>query len=402
MMLVGLDVLAQRRNQAKARLQGAKIAVLTHAAAVDARGASTLTVLRELGADIQVVFSPEHGLDGVQQAEEPVGKDDAQVGEARLVSLYGTTKASLAPNPELFEDISVLVVDLVDVGARYYTYVWTALLAARVAADKGVHVMVLDRPNPLSGDPFTLEGRPQDPDFLSFVGLEPIVARHALTIGELLVSQFNHEDRPLGPEGALSVVPCHGWERRRTAEAWGRPFVPPSPNMPSLETALVYPGACLLEGTNLSEGRGTTTPFRALGAPFLDGHRWAEAVGSVTGAFLRPIRFRPWFDKHNGAVCGGVMVHVTNPIEFRPLKTYLSLIWHAKNLAPEDFKFLTRVYEFESEHPAFDLLTGSAQARTLLEGDAPLEELIEAVCPVDEEWTERVHAAEELAAEVCA
>lgn len=402
-MLVGLDVILQRRQNARSKIQGARVAVLTHSAAVDARGRSTLTVLRELGAEIQVVFSPEHGLDGLAQAEEPVGQDDAEVGEGtRLMSLYGKTKESLAPNPELFEGVSLFVIDLVDVGSRYYTYVWTALLAARVAADRGVHVMVLDRPNPLSGDPFTLEGRPQDAEFCSFVGLEPLPIRHALTIGEILVSQFNQEDRSLGPDGALSVVPCIGWERRRSAEAWGRPFVPPSPNMPSLETALVYPGACLLEGTNLSEGRGTTTPFQSVGAPFLNGEKLAAEMGTVSGAWIRPVRFKPWFDKHNGQVCGGVMIQVTNPIEFRPVQTYLSLLWNARRLAKDEFSLLTRVYEFETERPAFDLLTGSDRARTLLESDCSLEELVAAVCPVDEEWSERLLATEELLSEVIA
>lgn len=402
-MLVGLDVILQRRQNVRSRIQGASIAVLTHGAAVDARGRSTLTVLRELGAEIKVVFSPEHGLDGVAQAEEAVSEDDAHVGgETRLVSLYGKTKESLAPNPELFDGLSLLVIDLVDVGSRYYTYVWTALLTARVAAERGVHVLVLDRPNPISGDALTLEGRPQDAEFCSFVGLEPLPIRHALTLGEILVSQFNQEDRALGSDGALSVVPCVGWERRRSAEAWGRPFVPPSPNMPSLQTALVYPGACLLEGTSLSEGRGTTSPFQSVGAPFLDGDQLAAAMGTVSGAWIRPVRFKPWFDKHQGKVCGGVMIHVTNPIEFRPVQTYLSLIWNARRLAKEEFSFLTRVYEFETAHPAFDLLTGSDRARKLIESDASLEELVASVCPVEEEWSERVLATEELLAEVVA
>ena len=194
------------------------------------------------------------------------------------MSLYGADKGSLVPSEEMLARIDVLVIDLCDVGSRYYTYVWTALMAARAAAKAGKHVIVLDRPNPISGDPATLEGTPQQPDHLSFVGLEPLPVRHALTLAEILVHFCRRDGLPLGSEGAISVVPTQGWERHRTAEAWGAPFVMPSPNMPTLETALVYPGACLLEGTNLSEGRGTTAPFQLVGAPFLDGEKLAEQL----------------------------------------------------------------------------------------------------------------------------
>jgi uncharacterized protein YbbC (DUF1343 family) len=399
-MLVGLDSIGRGNPAVQARLGGAKVAVLTHAAAVDHRGRQTLSVLQELGALVQVVFTPEHGLHGYAQAEESVSSEPSLDAGPRFVSLYGTSKASLSPESEHFAGVDVFVIDLVDIGARYYTYVWTALLAARVAADAGVHVLVLDRPNPLGGNPFSIEGRPQDPEYLSFVGLESVPIRHSMTIAELLAFHFNRDDRPLGRDGALSVAKIVGWERSRTASAWGRPFVPPSPNMPTLETAFVYPGACLLEGTNLSEGRGTTTPFQLVGAPFLDGVALAQKLGSTSGAWVRPVQFRPTFEKYAGQVVNGVMIHVTEPFEFRPLRTYLSLIYHAYQLAPDKFEFLTRGYEFETEHPAFDLLTGSARARQLIVEGAPLEELISALCPVDEEWIGRIEATEELVQEI--
>src|SRR5690606_25480852 len=184
------------------RLQDAKVGLLTHAPATDDEGKSTREVFARLGIDVRIIFSPEHGLDGVAQAEEPVGEDDANVGETRLVSLYGATKDSLTPQASDLEGLDVLVIDLVDVGSRYYTYVWTALLAARAAADAGVHTMVLDRPNPLSGNAERLEGRPQDEHLRSFVGLESIPIRHSMTIGELLLSFFNQEDRSLGKDGS--------------------------------------------------------------------------------------------------------------------------------------------------------------------------------------------------------
>lgn len=400
-MLVGLDVFRRGRNHPlRRRLQNKPLGLLTHSAAVDERGQSAVTVLRGLGLQLNVVFSPEHGLDGLAQAEEAVGRDDASVGETRLVSLYGSSKESLTPQRSDLEGLEALVIDLVDVGSRYYTYVWTALLAARAAIDAEVHVVVLDRPNPLSGNPLYLEGRPQHPDYCSFVGLVPLPIRHSMTLAEVLVSILTEEDRPLGKDGALSVVSCEGWERHRVADSWGRPFVAPSPNMPTLQTALVYPGACLLEGTTLSEGRGTTLPFQNVGAPYLPPDRLAEALGEIPGAWVRPTRFRPSFDKFKGEICNGVTIHVTDPHRFLPVDTYLRVIHAAMNIAPEQFAFLTRVYEFESDRVAFDLLTGDNQARTLLQAQAPVADVISAVCPVDDEWLTRVETAEDLVEEL--
>lgn len=192
------------------------------------------------------------------------------------------------------------------------------------------------------------------------------------------------------------MVPTLGWERYRGAEAWGRPFVMPSPNMPTAETALVYPGGCLVEGTNLSEGRGTTTPFQLVGAPFLDGEALAEALvaSGVPGVQVRSVAFRPTFEKHAGQTCRGVMLHVTNPLLFRPVATYVRLIALARAQAPEAFQFRDTPYEFETEKPAFDLLTGSSAARSALESGASPEEVVSLVAPVDRSWTELVLAAE--------
>jgi len=400
-MLVGIDVLKRGRNStARRRLQDGKVGLLTHAAATDGDGVPTLEVLRRLDINPEIVFSPEHGMDGVAQAEEAVDKDDADVGETKLVSLYGSTKASLTPTAADLEGLDVLVIDLVDVGSRYYTYVWTSLLAARAAADAGVHTMILDRPNPIGGNPTRLEGRPQDEALRSFVGLESIPTRHCMTLGEIIVSLFNQEDRALGRDGSLSIVPVGGWERYRLADAFARPFVPPSPNMPTLQTALVYPGGCLLEGTNLSEGRGTTLPFQMIGAPFLKAEALAKALGEIDGAWVRPTRFKPSFDKHQGELCEGIMLHVSDESRFQPVNAYLTVIAEARRQAPDDFKLLDRVYEFEAEHPAFDLLTGTPEARELLLGGADTKELTDLICPVDDEWAIRVETAEELVDEV--
>jgi uncharacterized protein YbbC (DUF1343 family) len=385
------------------RLRNGPVALLTHSPAVDRKGRQSWDVLTELGATARVIFSPEHGLYGVAQAEEPVENIPAEADQPTVVSLYGSSPETLSPAATHFEGVETLVIDLVDVGSRYYTYVWTALLTARVALTAGVHVVVLDRPNPLSGNPAWCEGAVQSPEFTSFVGLMPIPIRHGLTIAELLLDSLVQggelTNDQLGPEGKLSVVSCWGWERHRFADAWGRPFIPPSPNMPSWETALLYPGGCLVEGTNLSEGRGTTTPFRVYGAPFLDEQRLATTLreAHLPGVLIRPTQFRPQFEKHAGSVCKGVMLHVTDPTSFRPVLTGLHLIAAAREQAPEQFEFLTRTYEFEQERLAFDLLTGSEQTRLALLGGAGASEVAETACAVPPEWAERMAAAQQLA-----
>lgn len=407
-MLCGVDqLLVGPLSALRRRVRSTRVGVLTHAASVDRRGRHLLDVLDELGVSARLVFAPEHGIDADAQAEVPVATTaDAGVdgGRPPVISLYGKTREDLVPRPEHLAEIDLLLVDLADVGSRYYTYVWTALLAARAAREAGIHTVVLDRPNPISGDPATAEGAAQEAGFLSFVGLEPLPVRHALTAGELLALFFERDGHALGAEGALSIAPVLGWERYRTALAWGRPFVMPSPNMPSLETALVYPGGCLVEGTNLSEGRGTTAPFQIVGAPFLDGQALAKSLLEigVPGALVRPVTFQPTFEKHAGTRCRGVMLHVSNPDLFRPVAAYLTLIALARAQAPNEFEFRSSPYEFETTVPAFDLLTGSSKAREALLAGARPEDLVELVAPVDPAWRETVLEAENRVARATA
>lgn len=394
-MLWGIDRLSGGQlSNLRRRLRGSDVAVLSHAAAIDRRGRNLLAVLEELGIQPRVIFTPEHGFDAAAQAEVPVPSGESANGDGLppVVSLYGDTFESLRPSRESLEGVAILLIDLVDVGSRYYTYVWTALLAARAAAEAGVHTVVLDRPNPISGDPAVVEGAPQKDGFLSFVGLEPLPVRHSLTIGEIVAHFCERDGKPLGPDGALSVVPVLGWERFRTAHAWDRPFIPPSPNMPTVDTALVYPGGCLLEGTNLSEGRGTTLPFQTVGAPFLNGDDLAEAVRNamLPGLLVRPVSFRPTFDKFAGQICQGVMLHVTDPSAFRPVTTYLTVIALARAQAAEAFHFRTTPYEFVHDIPAFDLLTGSSEARDALLGGSAPSDVADRLALVPPDWRERV------------
>lgn len=370
-MQVGLDRLPSLDSLVQ-RLRGARVGLLAHPASVDARLVHAARVLATLGVSPRRFFGPEHGYGG--EAQDMVGVPgavDAATG-APIVSLYGDAFEDLSPRPEHLASLDVLVVDLADVGSRYYTFVWTALLALRAAAKAGVHVVVLDRPNPLGGAAEQLEGRTIAPGFLSFVGLEPIAVRHSLTVGEIVAYFAERDGLPLGPDGALSVVPVAGWAREHLAFAWDRPFVMPSPNMPTAETALVYPGGCLLEGTNLSEGRGTTRPFELVGAPWIDGAALAASLANagLPGFVARPITFRPMFQKHAAQICGGVSIHVTDRGIFRPYATYVALIGYAQAQDRARFRFRTERYEYVDHIPALDLLTGSATVREALDGGA--------------------------------
>jgi uncharacterized protein YbbC (DUF1343 family) len=399
-MQVGLDQLP-RSDSLRRRLAGARLGVLAHPASVDRDIAHVSDVLEASGNRPALFLGPEHGYGG--EAQDMVGVEsarDARTG-ASIVSLYGDSFDDLSPRPEHLAAIDLLLVDLADVGSRYYTFVWTALLALRAAARAGVPVVLLDRPNPISGSVGSVEGSTQKGGFFSFVGLEPVPIRHALTPGEVVALFAREGGLPLGKGGALEIVPVLGWDREALAGAWDRPFVMPSPNMPTAETALVYPGGCLLEGTNLSEGRGVTRPFEIVGAPWIDGRELARALAAtgLPGFAARPLTFRPTFQKHAGAICGGVQIHVTDPRAFRPVATYVALTALAHHQRPDLFRFRTERYEYVDAIPAFDLLTGSDEARRAIERGEKPREIAEAVSRADPTWPERMREAERAIAE---
>ena len=377
-----------------ARLRGARVGLLAHPASVARSLAHVEQVLAGLGVAPRVLFGPEHGYGG--EAQDMIGVSDARhpVTGAPIVSLYGDDVASLSPTPEQLALADVLVVDLADVGSRYYTFVWTALLVARAAAAAGVHVVVLDRPNPLGSATSDVEGDLPDRRYLSFVGLEPIPVRHGLTLGEIVAFFVARDGLSLGPDGAVSVVRSRG-DTGASAWSWDRPFVMPSPNMPTLDTALVYPGGCLLEGTNLSEGRGLTRPFEIVGAPFVDGRALAVRLlaGGLPGFVARPVTFLPTFQKHARVACGGVQIHVTDLRTFRPYATYLALVGHARALAGEAFRFRTEKYEFRDDVPAIDLLTGGDAFRTRLEGGHDVDALARELARPPAGWADLRAAA---------
>ncbi|GAC1547454.1 MAG: DUF1343 domain-containing protein [Polyangiales bacterium] len=375
-MRVGLEVALDDERRV-AGWRGSKVALLAHPASVDRAMVHVLDRLRDAGVRPAVLFGPEHGYGGTAQDMARVG-DEVHHG-ARVVSLYGETYERLSPRQEDLVGLDLLIVDLQDVGARYYTFVWTAVLALRACARAGVRVCVLDRPNPIDG--VTREGRPhREARLRSFVGLEPIEVRHGRTLGEIVAERAADE----GLSDALEIVAVEGWDRRSFADGWDRPWVMPSPNMPTLETALVYPGGCLVEATNLSEGRGTTRPFEIVGAPWIDGAALAAALHDtkLPGLRARPLTFEPTFQKHARRACGGVQVHVVDRRAFRPVATYLALLALMRAQAPERFGLRTEPYEYVEprEAEALDLLCGTSATREALFAGAGWREVVATVC----------------------
>lgn len=337
---------------------------------------------------LAALFGPQHGLWSEQQdnmIESPHVRD-RHLG-IPCYSLYADRRE---PTPAMLEGIDVLVVDLQDVGTRVYTYIWTLLLAMRACAAHGVAVVVLDRPNPLGGR--IVEGPLLERVATSFVGLLPIPMRHALTIGEL-ARWFRATSVP---DVELEVVPMTGWRRDFDWAALGRAWVPTSPNLPRWLGVCVYPGQVLLEGTNLSEGRGTTTPFEICGAPWLDGHDLRDTVAALGGddaLTLRPIRFEPTFQKHANRSCGGVFLHPRDPGAVRSYRTTLAILAAARRLAPDDFAWNPPPYEYETEKMPIDILCGGPALRASIDRGADAAAL-DSLAQVDvAAWWKDVDAA---------
>jgi uncharacterized protein YbbC (DUF1343 family) len=353
----GLEELLARPGD----LRGARLGLVAHAASVSSDLLhATRLLLGSRALRLRALFGPEHGVRGDAQDLIEVGDSrDPETG-LPVFSLYGETRI---PTAGMLKGLDALVVDLQDVGARYYTFIYTLLLAMEACAAHGVRVVVLDRPNPLGGA--ALDGNVLDPGFRSFVGLHPLAVRHGMTIGELAL-MFRWE---LGLDVDLRVVRMRGYRRRMSFEDTGLPWVMPSPNMPGVETAWVYPGGCLIEGTNLSEGRGTTRPFELVGAPWLDAARLAldlEREG-LPGVAFRPCHFTPTFQKHAGRPCAGVQVHVTDRRRFPAFLTYLLLIQHARRQDTRRFAWRQPPYEYEAVKLPIDILCGSPRERLAIE-----------------------------------
>ncbi len=353
-VLTGIEVL---RANHFAQLQGKRVGLFTNLNAVDSNLVSTYDILRHAPeVNLTAIFSPEHGLTAALADGQNISSSvDARTGLS-IYSLYGATEH---PTAEMLANVDVIVCDSQDIGVRYYTFTWTMSHILEAAGEHGVEVIILDRPNPLGGYPF---GAPLDTRFASLVGRFPVPTQPGMTMGEM-AQLFNTQWNPTPAK--LSVIACEGYTRGMAWEETGLTFVPPSPNMPRLLTAQHYPGACLVEGTSLSEGRGTALPFEIVGAPGLDGYDLAKTLNAQgwAGVRFRPHVFQPNASKYAGELCSGMQVHITDARAYQPLPVWLGVL--AAIYQQQPFTW--------NDH--FERLIGTDKVRHLIETNAPQDNL---------------------------
>ena len=357
-MKFGLDRLLESVDELRGRSYG----LLSHQASVTSEYRLAHLALSAAGVRPERLFAPEHGFYGVEQDMVAALEASDPLSDLPIVSLYGKTEDTLRPRPEALSGLDLVVIDLQDAGARYYTFAATAVWTAEVALAAGCEVWILDRPNPLGGA--VLEGNLPEPGFESFVSAFPNVIRHGLTLGELVLLEAR---RRAWPKDAVRVWTMEGWQRRALWSDLGRVWVAPSPNLMSFAACSVYPGGCLVEGTTLSEGRGTTRPFLLLGAPGLDVTALDLEALESPGIRLVPTFFRPQFQKHATEVCAGLELVVTNPEVVRSVDLFATLLATIARCCPEVFAWRDQPYEFVSDVPAVDLLGGGPGLRAAIE-----------------------------------
>jgi uncharacterized protein YbbC (DUF1343 family) len=375
------------------------VGLVTNPTGTDGHLTSSAELLaRNPGISLVALYGPEHGVRGDAQAGEYVPFYLDSKWNVPVFSLYGQSKKpprgmlksideymrsfdtvdeGKVPVPSMVEDLDVLIFDIQDVGTRVYTYIATMAYCMESCAENDVEFVVLDRPNPING--VDMEGPVlQYPEFRSFVGVYPIPVRHGMTVGEL--AQFFNE-RFFSKKARLTVIPMKGWKRTMWFEDTALPWIAPSPNMPTLETAIVYPGQVYLEGTNLSEGRGTTKPFELFGAPWVDGYELANSLNALDlpGAIFRESWFTPTFSKHQGELCGGAQIHVTDRIAFRPFATSLHIIKTVMEMYPDQFRF-------HAEY--FDKIAGTASVREGLLNLQDVRDLMRMLEPEIQEFSD--------------
>lgn len=363
---LGVDVLL---NDHLDELDGKNVGLITNPTGVDQEFNSIVDVLYE-DDDVELValYGPEHGVRGGAQAGEGVDYYIDERTGLPVYSLYGDTRK---PTPEMLEDVDVLLFDIQDVGARFYTYIYTMAYAMEAAEENDIDMIVLDRPNPISGG--NVAGPVLDEDYSSFVGMYPIPQQHGMTVGEL--AELFNEEFDIGAN--LDVMEMNGWERTMYYDDTSLSWVLPSPNMPTLDSAVVYPGAALIEGTNVSEGRGTAKPFELIGAPFITGEDLAEELSDagLEGVDFRAAYFTPQFSKHEGELVGGIEIYVTDRDSYDSVKTGLTIVKTIHDMYPDDFEFRA---EDDSGISFFDQLIGNSWVREEIEEGTPVEDIVSA------------------------
>jgi uncharacterized protein YbbC (DUF1343 family) len=356
----GLDRVAVYKDV----FEGRRLGIIANHTAYDTDGKFIVDVFRNMtDVTVTTLFSPEHGLWGTARAGEKIDSQTDPVYNLPVYSLYGKTQK---PTSDMLRNIDVLVFDIQDIGARFYTYIYTMSLAMEAAAENGKTFVVLDRPNPING--ISVQGNVLEPSLASFVGLYPIPVRHGMTAGEL-AKMFNGQGWLAGRVKAeLIVIPMEDWRRRMWYNETGLRFIKPSPNMPDLETAAVYPGLCLLEGTNVSEARGTTMPFRQFGAPWIDSKLLAERLNALNLPAMRfePVRFTPTSSKYQGLECHGVRILVTNRDRLEPYSSGVRIVNEICRMYPDQF-------EWKAAH--FDRLCGTSKIRNTITSHSSLDVL---------------------------
>ncbi len=379
----GLDVLVRGGGDAPT-LRDARLGLIAHPASITSELQFSADAVRAAGYDLRALFGPQHGARGEKQDNMiESGHYTDPVTGLPVHSLYGEVRK---PTPEMLDGLDAVLFDLQDVGVRVYTFMWTMALAMEACAAAGVHFVVLDRPNPIGG--VRREGPVLREDYRSFVGLHPVPLRHGLTCGEM--ARWLNDERGIGCD--LAVIPCEGWQRDMSWDDTGLPWVMPSPNLPTPDSCVVYPGMVLIEGTNLSEGRGTTRPFELFGAPWLDPAALVArlARANLPGVAFRPCHFEPTFQKHAGALCGGAQMHVTDPDAFEPVCTAVEILVAARELAPHSMAWGQPPYEYEETLAPIDILWGSASLREGVDAGATATEILAGVDAELETFSESV------------
>ena len=362
--------LGTERLLASSALRGQRVGIVCNPASVDHEFVHVVERLRAHdGVRLGAIFGPQHGVrsDVHENMIETGHSEDAD----RRVPVYSLYSETRVPTPDMLRGLDVLVVDLQDVGTRIYTYIYTMAYCLTAAKRDGIRVIVCDRPNPIGG--MAVEGPMLVPGFESFVGLYPIPMRHGLTMGEL-ARLFNDH---FGIGADLEVIPMEGWRREMYHDDTAAPWVMPSPNMPTLDSAIVYPGTVLFEGTNVSEGRGTTRPFELIGAPWVSAERFADALNArgLAGARFRPVVFEPTFHKHAKQTCGGCQIHVTDRETFRPVLAGILLAEAFRKAGAGAFRWREPPYEYEHEKLPFDILAGTTETREQIEAGVAAEDI---------------------------
>ncbi len=378
---IGLEVLLESKTHL---LEGLRVGLIVHPASINSRFEHTADLFfKDQRIKLTALFGPQHGIRGETQDNmiEWQTFTDSRTG-LPAYSLYGETRK---PTPEMLGDTDALVFDVQDVGTRVYTFIYTMALAMEAARAQKKKFIVLDRPNPIGG--VTVEGNIHEAEFHSFVGMYPLPMRHGLTVGELAL-MFNKQ---FGIGCDLEVVKMEAWQRSMFYEETGLPWVLPSPNMPTIDTAVVYPGAVMFEGTQVSEGRGTTRPFEIIGAPYIVPDDLLAELNKETlpGVVFRPLHFQPTFHKYAGEICGGLQMHVTDRNSFKPVITSIAIISAIHKLYPNQFDWKQPPYEYVFDKLPFDVINGSASVCEQIQGNVPLTE-------IEESWREPLNNFAEM------